>query len=168
MAERAFITGAFWISPRREVFEPRGAHITDVIAHSAKFGTTRARVEAVYRRHNEPLGLEGLAREEIIVELVHNGWVRLRKYRQEWSATVPRLSPEIEATLQKWATAIINGVNGRREWDILTDVKILEVDKEKTQMRTLSALASLQPERDAAYPDLTWLAGAEDLPDLEI
>lgn len=167
MAEKTFKTGAFWISPRREVFEPRGSHIADVIAHPEKFGTTRARVEAAYKKYHEPLGLEGAAREEIIIELVKNGWVRLRNYRQHWSATVPGLSPDIEATLQKWAIAVINGVNGRREPDILTEVRILEVAKEKTQVRTLSALASFQPGSDTTYPDLTWLAAAEDLPDPE-
>jgi hypothetical protein len=73
---------AHWISPAGEVLPVQRKHINEVITNPSRFGMSREQIEEVYARHHEPLGLEGKAREEIIVTLVDRGWIRVRHYEQ--------------------------------------------------------------------------------------
>lgn len=74
-------TRAFWISPEGYVMPVELSHISMVIRDPEKFGLTTQDIKAAYRKHNEPVGLEGKAREELIVALLGRGWIRVREYR---------------------------------------------------------------------------------------
>ncbi len=107
-----------WISPGGEILTDSGSHIEYVISNPAKFGLTREFIERVYFKHSEPLKVEGGAREEIIIELVTKGWIRLRRYpNQYWSINVFRLDDETRTRLHKWAAGILDGILGFKEMD---------------------------------------------------
>lgn len=64
------MTAAFWISPRGEVLPVVTSHIAAVIEDPATFRLTLGQIEDIYSRHREPVGLEGHAREEILLLVV--------------------------------------------------------------------------------------------------
>lgn len=72
--------GGYWVKGNK-IYNLNGrTHIDFVFANLDKFDMTREDINAYYKKHNEKLGQEGKAREEIILELVKKGWIRIRKY----------------------------------------------------------------------------------------
>jgi hypothetical protein len=108
---------AFFLSPEGRLFQVPSTHIAAVIAEPERFGFTRAEIEAVYEKHQEPLGLEGKARNEILLRMIDRGWIRIRKYRIYWSVTARSLSPAILKRIQGWAQQMLSGAMGFREPD---------------------------------------------------
>ena len=53
-------------------------HIGYVINHPEVFGLEKEYIENLYTAHNEPLGVEGKAREVIMRDLLKRNWVRIR------------------------------------------------------------------------------------------
>jgi hypothetical protein len=98
--------GAYWISPIGDLFEVGTSHIAEVIKDPEKFGLKLENIKEIYRKHNEFLGLEGKARAEILIQIIQQGWIRLRRYRESWSVTVYRFSNETKHQLQNWAANI--------------------------------------------------------------
>jgi hypothetical protein len=114
---------AFWISPQGRVqYITNGeTHIGQVIAHPTYFGFTKEEIENIFKKHNEDLKTEGKAREEIILDLIKKGWVRIRKYNRPdiWSVNVPNLNNRIKDAIQGWASYMIKHGAGK-----YADVKI--------------------------------------------
>ncbi|MGD0229110.1 MAG: hypothetical protein ABSC19_01975 [Syntrophorhabdales bacterium] len=71
---------AYWISPEGDMFPVPQSHISEVISNPERFKLTRGYLEVVYKKHKEPLGWEGKAREEVIKGLIAKGWIRTRDY----------------------------------------------------------------------------------------
>jgi hypothetical protein len=116
-----------FISLQGECFVVEKSHIQTVISNPGKFGITAQEIEAAYAKHCEPVGVEGLARDEILRGLIAKGWIRLRRYikpREQWSATVAQLDERTRALLREWAAAILTGTLGCRENDPLKPVVI--------------------------------------------
>jgi hypothetical protein len=97
---------AFFISPNGKIITVGTSHIAEVIKNPEIFGLKLENIKEIYRKHNEPLGLEGKARREILIQIIQQGWIRLRRYRESWSVTVYRFSPETKHQLQNWAANI--------------------------------------------------------------
>lgn len=117
---------AYWISPRGEVLEVGTNHIDVVIKHPAKFGLTSAKIEEVYNRHNEPLGMEGQAREEIILGLLNKGFIRIRRYKNQYSLNIGKMSKKVKDILYDWANKLLNtGIKGMKEKDKYMPIRIL-------------------------------------------
>lgn len=88
---------AYWISPKNEVINVPTVHIDTVITNPETFGLTKEGIQKIYDSYGEPLGSEGKAREEIILDLVRKGWIRIRQYRnQGWSVNVGKLSKKLK------------------------------------------------------------------------
>lgn len=69
---------AYWIS-ETEILPVPTTHIETVIQYPEKFGYTRERIEQIYCKHNEPVGFDGYARQEIMRDIiVNNRWIRAR------------------------------------------------------------------------------------------
>lgn len=69
----------WWVSPGKEIIPVSGTtHIDEIIRNPDRFGFTKAEIEEAYSRHNEPIGLEGQAREEIMKKAMDDGWIRAR------------------------------------------------------------------------------------------
>ena len=70
---------AYWISPSGVTTPIITRHIHDIIGNPEKFGLTDKYVRSIYKKHKERIGQEGDAREEIMIELMKNGWIRCRQ-----------------------------------------------------------------------------------------
>ena len=127
------MTAAYWISPKEDMIEVEISHIQIIINHPSKFGLTKKLIERVYRRHKEPLGLEGNAREEIICDLVKKDWIRTRIYTNKyWSITVKKLDRRNKTFLCQWASKILKtGIEGAKEKDKYMPVRIVQIGAEK-------------------------------------
>ena len=69
---------AYWISPTGKILPVRDLHITEVLSNPEAFGFNRDELERAYKQHDELLGSEGKAREEIMTTLLKRGWIRIR------------------------------------------------------------------------------------------
>ena len=121
------MTTAYWISPKGQLATVTQSHILEVIVHPEKFGYTKQKIARIYKKHNERLGLEGAAREEIIRNLVANGWIRIREYNKPyyWSITAARFNKRTKAVIHKWANKITRtGIEGVIETDKSIPIKI--------------------------------------------
>lgn len=94
---------AYWITPDGEVIKVKTTHIDEVIRNPELFGLNIEDIKALYKKYDEPLGLEGKAREEIMLNLILVGWIRIRWKPKEYSYTVQmKQSPETETNLKNW------------------------------------------------------------------
>ena len=70
---------AYWISPRGEVIDTHDErHINYVWSNPEQFKLTQKDIAAVYKKYKERIGQEGKAREEIMIDLMKQGWLRAR------------------------------------------------------------------------------------------
>lgn len=120
-------TVAIWISPKGElVADFNSNHIKMVISNPQKFGLTMEYIEDKHEKYNEPVGIEGKAREEIIRELVKKGWIRIRRYPNKfWSVTVQKMNKKVKDFLYDWSQKVLSGVAGFKEKDKFMPVNIV-------------------------------------------
>lgn len=72
---------AFWL--KGSMLYPIGeTHISAVLDDPGLFGRELEELVKIFRRHNEKIGLEARARREIILDLVSEGWIRIRHYER--------------------------------------------------------------------------------------
>lgn len=57
-------------------------HITFILRNPELFNMTKDEIRAVYQKYGEKIGQEGKAREEIIIQVAHQGWIRVRHYQK--------------------------------------------------------------------------------------
>src|SRR3972149_7713607 len=69
---------AYWISPRGEIIGTDVKHINYIWNNPSVFRLTKKYIESVYKKFKEKFGQEGNAREEIMLELLKQGWLRAR------------------------------------------------------------------------------------------
>ena len=94
---------AYWVSPTGEAIGVGVTHIEKVIEDPSMFGVTIEYVREVYKKFDDPLGFEGLAREEIMMGLMKLGWIRFR-YRPRcdgWFVELWELTPEKTGYIEK-------------------------------------------------------------------
>jgi hypothetical protein len=72
------MNAAYWISPKGEIIYVKTNHIAEVIENPEKFGFTIEFIEYVYKHYNEKIGTEGKAREQLMIALFNQGWIRIR------------------------------------------------------------------------------------------
>lgn len=139
---RTMINTAMWISPSgKAIAFENGTHIGMVIDNPTVFGLTKDKIETIYKKHNEPMGIEGYAREEIIRGLVSKGWIRLRRYKNYWSVTVGSVNKRVKDVLYDWANKIISGTNGMIEKDKYMPVKIVTMTSPFNKEFTVDQIA---------------------------
>ena len=77
---------AYFISPKGKIVYVGTNHIAYIIRNPEKFWLSIEFIEYVYNHYNERLGMEGKAREQIILSLIDSGWIRIRRYGDRfWS-----------------------------------------------------------------------------------
>lgn len=132
-----------WISPNSEILTDNGSHIEYVISNPGKFGLSRVYIEQIYAKYGEPLKVEGKARKDLIIELVNRGWIRLRRYpNQYWSINVHQLNDEVRARLNKWAISVLSGVLGFKEIDREMPVRITCFENNELLQTNMEKLTS--------------------------
>jgi hypothetical protein len=124
------ISVAFFLSPNGHIVHVPQNHIATVIRDPETFGLTREEIETLYKEYGERVGVEGEARREILLRIIADGWIRIRRYRQHWSATAQALTPATQELLQDWARKMLSGLNGFREPDRYMPVRIATVEGE--------------------------------------
>ena len=138
------LSPAYFISPNGKILYVGTNHIDGIIRMPKKFGLTRDYIKSVYKKYDERLGQEGKAREEIIIEIVNKGWVRIRRYGDAfWSINVKKWNPKIKSYIEQWASSIVKGTKEFKELDVYMTVSITSSDKnmaliKKTNIKDLS------------------------------
>jgi len=89
---------ALWISPDGRYLDVGDKHIIAMIANPERFGTTRDEIARVYRHFQEPVGSEGAARHQLILDAVMRGWIRVRLYPKSHCSIT--LSEQYEPAMQ--------------------------------------------------------------------
>ncbi len=116
---------AFLLSPSGDLIHVAQNHISTVIADPERFGLTKEEIQTVYDRHGEKIGVEGEARKELLLRIVADGWIRIRRYPNKyWSITAPSFSPVVQGYLRDWATQMLSGIDGFVETDPYMAVRI--------------------------------------------
>lgn len=126
---------AFFLSQTGDLIHVPLNHISTVIADPQRFGLTREEIENVYKDYGERVGVEGKARREILLRIIADGWIRIRRYpNRRWSVTANNLTPAVQKLLQGWAGKMLSGINGFREADryMPVNVSTLEGDSRST------------------------------------
>ena len=97
-----------------------------VIKHPKKFGYTDQKIKDIYDKYGEPLGQEGKAREEIILDLINHGWIRVRRYNNKgYSININKMTKKVKDILFDWAYKLLNtGIKGMKEKDKFIPVNI--------------------------------------------
>ena len=67
----------FFISTTGFFYVPK-THISAVLRNSSTFEYPRERALELYKYFHEPIGFEGQARRQILIEVFRMGWVRVR------------------------------------------------------------------------------------------
>jgi hypothetical protein len=84
------------------------SHISLVISHPEKFHLNFDSIKAIYDKYEEKIGLEGTARREILLDLIDQGFIRIRKYKNYWKVNVKDLYGDSAAIfLHRWAKSMI-------------------------------------------------------------
>lgn|SRR5574344_1505165 len=68
----------FWFK-NGKIKQVEGTHINAVIKNCKAFGLTPDEIQAAYKKYKEPIGLEGRAREALMIKIIKNGWIRVRE-----------------------------------------------------------------------------------------
>jgi hypothetical protein len=118
----------FFISPDGMLIGVEGGnHISTVIANFSKFGLTIEQIQRLYTFFGEKLGVEGVARQQILTVLIQQGWIRLRRHQNKhWSVNINELTCHAIDFLEDWANKFLTGFAGWREPDPYMAVSITD------------------------------------------
>ena len=137
-------TIAFWITPDGVTHLVPSTHIQFVIEHPDMFCISLDDLRQRYLEQNEPWGSEGVARHTTICELVKKGWIRIRRYPQDYSVNVPELDDVNRDVLAQFANRLLNeGFEGRYESDTYMPMRIVEMNNGKSSSIPLGKVACL-------------------------
>lgn len=137
LTEASSIRSAFFISPYGDIIEAKISHIDTVIQNPEKFGLTKEYIQQAYSKHNEKVGQEGKAREEILQKLMEEGWIRIRRYNRFWSVNVNRITKKVKDYVYDWSKKILKGMFGFKERDKYMPVKIVPLHGNVTDIKYL-------------------------------
>jgi len=123
---------AMWITPSGKIMVfDNDTHIGAIIKDPVMFGYTKDKIEQIYKKYNEPVNLEGKAREEIILDVLKKGFIRVRRYRDYWSVNTNNITKKTKDFLYDWANKLLNGISGQVEKDRYMPVKIVGISVNK-------------------------------------
>ncbi len=100
---------AYWIDSYGKIIPlSSDRHINEIWENPEKFGYTEKELKAVFKKHKEPRGAEGNAREEIMHDLIKKGWGRVRYISRDDSYTVQiwALNSKQKDNLYDWAVLV--------------------------------------------------------------
>ena len=100
---------AYWLSPDSEIITVEISHIQKVLQMPKVFNLTREYLEEKYKEHNEKVGLEGKGREEIMTNLINDGWIRIRlkSHPDYWIIQVKSYTQREIKSVKKWAKLML-------------------------------------------------------------
>lgn len=111
---------AYWILPDGEIIDiGLDTHISYIINHPAKFNTTKEKIISHYKKYDELLGVEAIARKEIIMDLLNQHYIRIRQYKNHWSISLIVLDDKTKSILSNWAELAITIPNSGKYADVI-------------------------------------------------
>jgi hypothetical protein len=155
---------AYFISPRGELIDTKAGskHINMIINNPEKFGLTKQFIEDTYKKYNEKSGIEGKARNEILMLLIKQGWIRIRLYPNKfWTVNVPRMNKKMKDYLHDWADKMISKFKA----DKFMMVRIMDTGNYGKQM-TISDIAKDKLFNESITHDRSMLV-IKDIEELE-
>lgn len=101
---------AYWISPAGQRIIVKTIHIDVVVNNPEYFGLTFDYIKSIYNEEHEDIGTEGLAWKKIIINLIQQGWIRIRQYPKQcsWTVNVYKLNEQVIYVLNSWADEMLN------------------------------------------------------------
>jgi hypothetical protein len=135
---------AFFISPKGElVGVGMGTHIDIITSNPEKFGYTKEHVRKTYEKYGERIGVEGKAREELILDVVERGWIHVRKRaKMGWMVNVMRMTKKSRDLIHQWAERLITkGYKGVKELNKFSPVIIMTFEGNYKKDLTMDILA---------------------------
>ncbi|HYW75084.1 MAG TPA: hypothetical protein VFA48_00450 [Gammaproteobacteria bacterium] len=156
------MSAGFWFGADGSVIGIEQTHILAVISEPARFGETRASLGREYARFDEPIPCERRAREVILRRVIGRGWIRVRRYRDHWAATVWKDDPATRARVGGIARWLLKGIDGVTERDRFALLRMNAVGESVRVENTLGEWASEMHNRsgDVADTDNVKTAGA--------
>jgi hypothetical protein len=105
---------AYWISKNGDIIPIAGnadRHIHMIIQNPEKFGFTEKQIKDIYKKRKEPLGAEANAREDIMIDLMERGWIRVRYVKgfDMFTIQLKKLDQRSKDNIWNWASGITNG-----------------------------------------------------------
>jgi hypothetical protein len=96
--EKLMAENAYWISPSGGLISV-DRHIHLIIQKPQLFGLTKPDIEKMYKKYKEPIGLEGHAREQLMLHVMNRGWIRLRNRGGNWTVQLGKLDGRTKRNL---------------------------------------------------------------------
>lgn len=129
---------AYWISPEGEILTVHTSHIDMVFDRPELFGLNLQLIHSVYNIYNEKYRSEGEAREEILIMIFRQGWIRIRRYLKpyRWTINVNTIDEKTCDNLKKTAAALMNKGHSQH------DEVMLDTEKGE-KLFTLSEIAEV-------------------------
>lgn len=159
-------TSAYFISPKGEIIYCGVKHITKVLEKPEKFGLNREAIEFIHKFYNERIGQEGKAREQILISLINQGWIRIRKYGDRfWTVNVNKMTRKIKEYLSKWAKEMLKNVEPDK--DIPVNIDIPNKKVQSSDMKSIAASDSFLLEDDQEY-EVKWIENLDEMEDLPL
>lgn len=100
----------FWLKGNKIIDITDTKHILYIIQNPEVFGLTTEYIKNVYDKHNEKLGIEDNAREELIRLVAEKCWIRIRHYNKKeneyWSIQFDKFDLQNKKAIKyfvKWA-----------------------------------------------------------------
>lgn len=119
------VAPAYWINPSGKILPIYAdeTHIDQVLKKPSAFGLDIDEIKALHKAEGEHLGDEGKAREKIIIDLINQGWIRIRHYPRKdmFSINVNKLSDKNKEYIYDWVVAMQD--KGLKHSDITLDTK---------------------------------------------
>ena len=109
---------ALWIHKSSHVLEVNQTHVAEVCRQPQLFGLTKEQVTAEYQRFDEPVGCEAEAGNELMCQVIRQGWIRARQWKDSLIVTVNsdrQITPGHRQALKQHFhgfTAIFQPLNG--------------------------------------------------------
>ena len=117
---KEMLSGGVWVSPHGDIFGVPLTHVRAVVEAPEKFGFSIEQIKSIFNKHNEGIGSEGDARDEIISLLISKGWVRIRYYPGEFFHVELSAFTQVYSNyLSSWASKVIAKDNSKRSFKVV-------------------------------------------------
>jgi len=130
---------AYWMKPDGEILPITQRHITDIVTKPELYGLTKAYVAKIYKKHKEPVASEGKAREDIMITLIANGWIRARYVRGNASWTFQVTGPDSFPGVRKLCSYLIKQGAGNYDQAVILDLAAFRLDNGDTNLAQVAA-----------------------------
>jgi hypothetical protein len=93
-------------------------HIAYIISNFETFNTTKSKIVKLYKKYNEVMPVEDIARKKIIIDLLNQHFIRIRQYKNHWSTSLITLDDDTKTRLSKWAEIAMTISNSGKYADV--------------------------------------------------